>query len=156
MRSFLRLKMNLAFFFEIYIYIVYIFIFIYSIYIYLYICLYLYISIYIYWKKESNVLHSFAKERNILTFFYVLCKRTKHSLRSFTVFAKERCILSSSSLHRPTWRCYLLTLGQGAAGGQQYQQLPRTPLVPPQVRPSCRPWSIKQNMFSFISCLLSN
>ena len=38
-------------------------------------------------KKERNVLRSFAKERNILEFFYVLCKRM---LRSFTFFAKER------------------------------------------------------------------
>ena len=56
----------------------------------------LYISIYIYifiLKKERYVLRSFAKERNVLAFFYVLCKRTKRSLRSFTFFAKECCIL---------------------------------------------------------------
>ena len=41
-------------------------------------------------KKERIVLGSFAKERNILAFFYALCKRT---LRSFTFFAKECCIL---------------------------------------------------------------
>ena len=51
-------------------------------------------NIYIYiLKKERNVLRSFTKERNILTFFYVLCKRTLRSLRSFMFFAKERCIL---------------------------------------------------------------
>ena len=44
-------------------------------------------------KKERNVLRSFAKEQNILGFFYVLCKRTLPSLRSFTFFAKERCLL---------------------------------------------------------------
>ena len=55
--------------------------------------IYIYLYIYIYWKKECNVLHSFAKERNVLAFFSVFCKRTKHSLRSFTFFAKERNIL---------------------------------------------------------------
>ena len=44
-------------------------------------------------KNERNVLHSFAKDRNILAFFYVLCKRTLHSLRSFMFFAKERNVL---------------------------------------------------------------
>ena len=47
-------------------------------------------------KKERNVLRSFAKERNVLAFFYVLCKRmlrSLRSLRSFTFFAKECCIL---------------------------------------------------------------
>ena len=34
--------------------------------------------------------HSFAKERNVLAFFYVLCKRTSHS---FPFFAKGRCVL---------------------------------------------------------------
>ena len=38
-------------------------------------------------KKERNVLHSFAKERNILAFFYFLCKRMLRSLHSFTFFA---------------------------------------------------------------------
>ena len=42
-------------------------------------------------KKECNILRSFPKERNILSFFYVLCKRTLRSLRSFMFFAKE-CI----------------------------------------------------------------
>ena len=32
------------------------------------------ISIYVYWNKECNVLRSFAKERNVLALFYVLCK----------------------------------------------------------------------------------
>ena len=44
-------------------------------------------------EKERNVLRSFSKERNILTLFYVLCKRTLHSLRSLTFFAKECCVL---------------------------------------------------------------
>ena len=53
-------------------------------------------------KKERNVLRSFAKERNILVFFYVLCKRMLRSLRSFTFFAKERCVLCAlfSSLEK--------------------------------------------------------
>ena len=54
--------------------------------------LYIYISIYIL-KKERNVLRSFAKKINVLAFFYILCKRTLHSLLSFTFFAKERYIL---------------------------------------------------------------
>ena len=59
-------------------------------------------------KKERNVLRSFAKEQNVLAFFYVLCKRTLRSLqmnvaffyvlckrtlrslRSFSFFRKER------------------------------------------------------------------
>ena len=52
----------------------------------------IYIYIYIL-KKERNVLRSFAKERNVLAFFYVLCKRTLHYLRSlcsFPFFRKER------------------------------------------------------------------
>ena len=44
-------------------------------------------------KKEWNVLRSFAKEQNILAFFYVLCKRTLTSWRSFKFFAKECCVL---------------------------------------------------------------
>ena len=44
-------------------------------------------------KKERNVLRSFAKERSVLAFFYVLCKRMLHSFRSFTFFAKECCVL---------------------------------------------------------------
>ena len=39
-----------------------------------------------YIEKEQNVLRSFAKERNVLAFFYVLCRRT---LRSFPFFIKE-------------------------------------------------------------------
>ena len=35
-------------------------------------------------------LRSFAKERNVLEFFYVLCKRM---LRSFMFFGTERCVL---------------------------------------------------------------
>ena len=41
-------------------------------------------------KKERNLLRSLAKERNVLAFFYVLCKITLHS---FTFFAKELCTL---------------------------------------------------------------
>ena len=44
-------------------------------------------------KKEGNVLRSFAKERNVLAFFHVLCKRTLRSLRSLRFFAIDRCIL---------------------------------------------------------------
>ena len=44
-------------------------------------------------KKERNILRSFAKEQNVLAFFYVLCKRMLRSLHSFTFFAKERCDL---------------------------------------------------------------
>ena len=44
-------------------------------------------------KKNRNVLHSFAKERNILVFFPVLYERMEHSLRSFPFFAKERDVL---------------------------------------------------------------
>ena len=101
MRSFLRLKKNLTFFFAIYIYI-YIYI-----YLYIYVDIYLYISIYIYWKKERNVLRSFAffckrtkrsrvllrslqKNETFSAFFYVLCKRTLRYLRSFTFLWKER------------------------------------------------------------------
>ena len=90
-RSFLRLKKNLLFFLQyIFIYI-YIFIYLYMYIQYLYICIYIYI--YIYWKKKCNILLSFAKEWNVLAFFYVLCKRPKRSLRSFTLFTKERCVL---------------------------------------------------------------
>ena len=56
----------------------------------------IYIYIYIL-KKEHNILRSFAKERNVFTFFYVLCKRTLRSWRSwrsFTFIAKECCVLS--------------------------------------------------------------
>ena len=41
----------------------------------------IYISIYIYiymLKKERNDLRSFAKERNVLAFFYILCKRNPY------------------------------------------------------------------------------
>ena len=41
-------------------------------------------------KKERNILCSFAKERNILAFFPVLCKRTERSLHSFLFFWKEQ------------------------------------------------------------------
>ena len=44
---------------------------------------------------DIDVLRSFAKEGNVLTFFYVLCKRM---LRSFTFFAKERCVLCKRML----------------------------------------------------------
>ena len=44
-------------------------------------------------KKERNVLHSFAKERNILAFFPVLYKIMGQSLRSFPFFAKEWDVL---------------------------------------------------------------
>ena len=73
------------------------------IYLYMYIYIYLYISIYFYKylylyieKKNATycfLLLSFAKERNVLAFFYFLCKRLKHFLCSFTFFAKERCVL---------------------------------------------------------------
>ena len=80
-------------FFIIYLYI-YIYISIYRYCIYISINIYICIFIYIYiLKKERNILLSFAKERNVLTFFYVLCKRT---LRSFTFFAKERCVLKNA------------------------------------------------------------
>ena len=65
-------------------------------YVYIYIYIYLYISIYIsiyILKKEQTFSRSFAKERNVLAFFYVLCKRTLRSLRSFPFFAKKRCVL---------------------------------------------------------------
>ena len=95
-RSFYKVKKEHSVPFSIYIYLyisIYIYIYI-SIYVYLYI--YLYISMYIYiyiLKKERNVLRSFAKERNVLAFFYVLCKRTLRSLHSFTFFAKVHCVL---------------------------------------------------------------
>ena len=59
-----------------------------------------------FWQGWAMGMHSFAKESNFLRsfaffckrtqrseFFCVLCKRTVRSLRSFTFFAKERCIL---------------------------------------------------------------
>ena len=60
-----------------------------------------------FFSKERNVLAFFSKERNILAFFcilykknaaffaffYVLYKRTLSSLRSFTFFIKEICVL---------------------------------------------------------------
>ena len=96
-QSFLRLKKNLTIFFAIYMYLHrYISLHIYI----LYISIYRYISVYIYIylylcidKKECNFLRSFSKDWNVLAFFYVLCKRMKCSLRSFTFFAKELCIL---------------------------------------------------------------
>ena len=65
-------------------------------YIFIYLCIHLFtsINIYIYiLKKEWNVLHSFAKERNVLAFFYIVCKIMLRSLRSFTFFAKEHWVL---------------------------------------------------------------
>ena len=42
----------------------------------------------------SRVGHTFfSKECNVLAFFYVLYKRMPHSLRSFTFFIKEHCVL---------------------------------------------------------------
>ena len=41
-------------------------------------------------KRSSVLLHSLQKN---VAFFYVLCKRTLRSLRSFTFFAKECCVL---------------------------------------------------------------
>ena len=57
-----------------------------------------------FFSKERNVLRSFAKEHCVLcvllrslqknvaffAFFYGLCKRKVHSLRSFTLLRKER------------------------------------------------------------------
>ena len=66
------------------------FIFIYlsiSIYIYLYISIY--ISIYIERKKKGRAGVLFKRTQHSAFF----CKRTLHSLRSFTFFAKERCVL---------------------------------------------------------------
>ena len=65
-----------------------------DIYLYIYVCIYLYIfiyisiyiSMYLYWKKNGTISRSFAKERNVLAFFSILCKRTLHSLRSFPFF----------------------------------------------------------------------
>ena len=66
-------------------------------YLYIYISVNIYIYLYIYIEKKNAtfcvLLHSFAKEQNVLAFFYILCKRTKHSLRSFMFFAKEGCVL---------------------------------------------------------------
>ena len=73
-RSFYKVKKEHSVLFQ--------YIFIYILYIYIYIL-----------KKERNVLRSFAKERNVLAFFYILCKRMFRSLRSFTFFAKEWDIL---------------------------------------------------------------
>ena len=66
---------------------------------FLYIFIYIYIYIYIL-KKEWNVLRSFAKERNVLAFFYVLCKRILRSLCSFTFFSKERNVLLGLLSHQ--------------------------------------------------------
>ena len=87
--------------------------------IYLYISIhqyiYIYISINIYLKKEQGLgMRSFQKnatfcvllQKNVAFFalFYVLCKRTLHSLHSFLFLkkrtqnnAKERCVLSKSA-----------------------------------------------------------
>ena len=40
-------------------------------------------------KKNAMFCILLQKKRNILTFFYVLCKRMKHSLRSFTFLQKN-------------------------------------------------------------------
>ena len=83
---FIRLKKNLTFFFQnIFIYI------------YLYIYISIYICIYIF-KKRTRVGHGFfcvLLQKNVafFAFFYALCKRMLHSLRSFTFFPKERCML---------------------------------------------------------------
>ena len=70
-----------------------------SIYNYIYLYIYLYISIYIL-KKNRTFLCSFAKERNVLAVFSVLCKRMLHSLRFFPFFAKECCIFDFFSVFR--------------------------------------------------------
>ena len=95
-----------------------------SIYTYIYICLYISIYIYIYiyiylyifiekrmerfaffckrTKHSRVLLHSLQKEVAFFAFFYVLCKRMLHSLRSFGSHkspktqkknGKERCVL---------------------------------------------------------------
>ena len=59
--------------------------------------MFIYLYMYTYIEKKNAmfcvILRSFAKERNVLALFYVLCKRTKRSLCSFTFFAKECCVL---------------------------------------------------------------
>ena len=83
---FIRLIMNLTFFFQ------YIFILI-----YLYISIYLYLSVYIYSKKRTRVRHAFfSKERNVLRSFakkrcIILCSLQKNGA-FFMFFAKERCV----------------------------------------------------------------
>ena len=42
---------------------------------------------------KGTLSRSFAKERNGLAFFSILCKRPKRSLRSFLFFAKEQNVL---------------------------------------------------------------
>ena len=79
-RSFLRLKKNLTFFFAIYIYI-YIYIFI-----YLYISIYLYIFLY----RYIDIL---KKRTQPSAFFCVLLQKNKTFSHSFTFFAKELNIL---------------------------------------------------------------
>ena len=73
------------------------------IYIYLYISIYISIYIYIYIEKRTErsaffckrmkhsrvLLHSLQKNIAIFALFYVLCKRTLRSLRSFPLFRKE-------------------------------------------------------------------
>jgi len=44
-------------------------------------------------QNNATFLRSFEKNVTFFTFFYVLCKRMLHSLRSFTFFAKEHYIL---------------------------------------------------------------
>ena len=67
---FFKVKKNLTFFFAIYLYV-----YIYTVHIYIYIHIYL--------------LHSLQKNETFSAFFYVLCKRTLCSLRSFTFLRKE-------------------------------------------------------------------
>ena len=66
-----------------------------SIYIYIYtsiyIFIYLYTFLYIYCRKKNGMFSRFfAKVRNVLAFFSVLCKRM---FRSFPFFAKEHSVL---------------------------------------------------------------
>ena len=71
-------------------------------------CMYIYIYLYIYilkkrtqhsaffckrTKRSCVLLCSLQKNKTFSAFFYVLCKRTLRSLRSFTFFAKECCVL---------------------------------------------------------------
>ena len=44
-------------------------------------------------QKNATFLRSFEKNLAFSAFFYILCKRTLCSLRSFTFFAKECCLL---------------------------------------------------------------
>ena len=63
--------------------------------------IYIYLTIYIEKRTEGTFSRSFAKERNVLAFFYVLCKRMLRSLCSFLLFAKEnRRSLRSFGSHK--------------------------------------------------------